>query len=234
MLVLGCGQAVVQMNIERVHRWDVTPAEAIAIQNDLRQHVLCTPLRADVRTVAGVDVGIHDVGGHNDMARAAVVVLRFPELTLLDKVTVDMPVTFPYLPGLLAFREAPAVLSAIEKLAIAPDLIIVDGHGFAHPRRFGLACHLGVLLDRPTIGCAKSRLVGTYDEPVQEAGAWAPLMDGGEQIGVVLCTKDGVRPLFVSIGHQVDLETATLWVLACCRGYRLPETSRRAHHAASG
>ena len=214
--------------MKAVHRWDVTPAEAIAIQNDLRRRVLCTPLLAGVHTVAGVDVGIHD-----NTARAAVVVLSYPELALLDKVTANMPVAFPYVPGLLAFRECPTVLSAFDKLAVIPDLIVVDGHGLAHPRRFGLACHLGVLLDRPTIGCAKSRLVGTHDEPGREAGAWAPLVDGGEQIGGVLRTKDGVRPLYVSIGHRVDLESAVHWVLACCRGYRLPETSRLAHQAAS-
>jgi deoxyribonuclease V len=217
------------MIIHQLHRWDVTPAEAIAIQSDLRRRVMCTPLRVDVRTVAGVDVGVR-----GDTALAAVVVLSYPELTLLDKVTVEATVTFPYVPGLLAFRECPAVLAAFERVTVAPDLIIVDGHGFAHPRRFGLACHLGVLLDRPTIGCAKSRLVGTHEEPGQEAGSRAPLVDGGEQIGAALRTKAGARPLYVSVGHRVDGESAVRWVLACCRGYRLPETSRLAHRAASG
>jgi deoxyribonuclease V len=216
------------MNIVHLHRWDVPPADAIRIQNDLRARVEQTPFVGPLQTVAGVDVGVHD-----NMARAAVVVLRFPELTILEKVIVDMPATFPYVPGLLAFRECPAVLSAFEKLDCTPDLVIVDGQGLAHPRRFGIACHLGVVLDRPTIGCAKSRLVGTHEDLGTGAGSWVNLSDEGEVIGAVLRSKDGASPLYVSIGHEVDLETAVRHVLACCRGYRLPETTRQAHMAAS-
>jgi deoxyribonuclease V len=216
------------VNIADLHRWDVRPADAIRIQNDLRARVAETPFRGPLQTVAGVDVGVHD-----DMARAAVVVLRYPELTLLESVIVDMPASFPYVPGLLAFREAPAVLSAFEKLAREPDLIIVDGQGLAHPRRFGIACHLGVVLDRPTIGCAKSRLVGTHHEPGAAVGSWVELRDTDEVIGAVLRSREGASPLYISIGHKVDLETAVRSVLACCRGYRLPETTRQAHLAAS-
>ena len=216
------------MHITRSNRWDVTPAEAVVIQNDLRRHVMVAPISGPVRTVAGVDVGVR-----GDWARAAVVVLSYPGLALIEQSVVDMPVAFPYVPGLLAFRECPAVLAAFEKLANEPDLVIVDGQGLAHPRRFGLASHLGVILDRPTIGCAKSRLIGVYDEPGMAAGSWSALGDGDEVIGAVVRSKDGVSPLYVSIGHRADLESAVQWVLACCRGYRLPETTRQAHHAAS-
>jgi len=216
------------MRIQYLHRWDVSPAEAIRLQNDLRARVVTMPFHGPLGTVAGVDVGVRD-----NMARAAVVVLRYPELTLLEKTIVDMPVAFPYVPGLLAFRECPAVLQAFEQLSSPPDLIIVDGQGLAHPRRFGLACHVGVVLDRPTIGCAKSRLVGTHDEPGAAAGSAVALWDAGEVIGAVVRSREGVSPLYVSIGHKVDLDTAVQYVLACCRGYRLPETSRLAHMAAS-
>lgn len=217
------------MEIKRLHGWDVSPAEAIVIQQELRGRVVIAPAPLDVRTVAGVDVGVR-----GEWARAAVVLLSYPDLALIEQATVEMPVVFPYVPGLLAFRECPAVLAAFAKLSIAPDLVIVDGQGLAHPRRFGLACHLGIILDRPTIGCAKSRLVGIYDEPATGVGAWADLRDGGETIGAVVRTKTGARPLFVSVGQRVDLTTSVQWVLACCRGYRLPETSRLAHRVASG
>jgi deoxyribonuclease V len=217
------------MEIVQRHPWDVTPEQARDIQNGLRQRVLTTPCPGPLRTVVGVDVGVR--GG---VARAAVVVLSYPELATMERAVIDMPVTFPYVPGLLAFRECPAVLRAFEKLHLDPDLIIVDGQGLAHPRRFGIACHLGVLLDRPTIGCAKSRLIGTFEAPALPAGSWAPLWDAGETIGAVLRTRDGASPLFVSIGHKVDLETAIRLVLSCCRGRRLPETTRLAHQAASG
>lgn len=216
------------MKIAHLHRWDVTPAEAAHIQNALRSRVEICPICEPVRTVAGVDVGVH--GG---MARAAVVVLSYPELALQERIVVDMPVAFPYVPGLLAFRECPAVLYAFEKLATAPDLIIVDGHGYAHPRRFGLACHLGVVLDRPTIGCAKSRLLGVHGAPEAARAAWVELRDGEEVIGLVLRSKQRASPLHISVGHRVDLTTAMHYVLACCQGYRLPQTTRQAHLAAS-
>jgi deoxyribonuclease V len=216
------------MHITHLHRWDVAPAEAAHIQNELRACVAASPIGGRITTVAGVDVGVHD-----NMARAAVVLLRYPDLSVIEKVVVDMPATFPYVPGLLAFREAPAVLNAFEKLDTEPDLIIVDGQGLAHPRRFGIACHLGVVLDRPTIGCAKSRLIGVHDDLAAEAGAWVHLRDAGEVIGAVVRSKVGANPLYVSIGHKADLESAIPFVLSCCRGYRLPETTRQAHAAAS-
>lgn len=217
------------MQWQGLHGWDVSPAEAIKIQNDLRQRVETIPFTGTVHTVAGVDVGLH-----GDVARSAIVVLSYPDLTPVETVVVDMPVTFPYIPGLLSFRECPVVLEACEKLRQEPDLIIVDGQGYAHPRRLGIASHLGLLLDRPTIGCAKSRLTGTYDMPGTAAGSYSELKDKGEVIGAVVRSKNGVSPLFVSIGHKIDLDSAVHWVLACCRGYRLPETSRLAHQAASG
>lgn len=216
------------MQITQINRWDVSPTEAIAIQNELRRRVVITPAPEHAGLVAGVDVGVR-----GEQARAAVVVLRFPELAVVERSVVDAPLQFPYVPGLLSFREIPAVLQACERLQHMPDLLIVDGQGYAHPRRLGIAAHLGVILNLPTIGCAKSRLVGTYVEPASAAGSWSDLWDKGEVIGAVLRSKDSTSPLYVSIGHRVDLDSAIRWVLACCRGYRLPETSRQAHRAAS-
>jgi deoxyribonuclease V len=183
-----------------------------------------------VETVAGVDVGFPDP----QTARAAVVVLRLTDIEPLDYAVAEAPVAFPYIPGLLSFRETPAVLSALEKLHVWPDLFIFDAQGLAHPRRLGLASHVGLLLNWPSIGCAKSRLTGEYVEPGPERGDWSPLVDGGECIGAVLRTRSGVKPVFVSIGHRVDLETAVRYVLSCAPRYRLPETTRYAHRVAGG
>jgi deoxyribonuclease V len=217
------------MKLAIEHRWDLSPEEAKALQEKLRSRVKPETELGQVRTVAGVDVGFKD-----DVARAAVVVLDYESLEPLDQAVAEQPVTFPYIPGLLAFREVPAVLAALENLHTEPDMYILDGHGWAHPRRMGLACHLGVILDRPSIGCAKSRLIGSFQEPGREAGAWTRLYDGDEVIGAVVRTRSGVSPVFVSIGHRVDLPTAVEMVLRCCRGYRLPETSRLAHLVAGG
>ncbi len=199
------------------------------IQDRLRGQVSCqnAPSLDDVHTVAGVDVSFY-----NDQCRAAVVVLRYPELAPVDRSVVRRPVTFPYIPGLLAFREGPAVLDAFAALEVPPDLIIFDGQGLAHPRRMGIASHMGVILDVPSIGCAKSRLCGRHEEPGPAAGCTAPLWDNGDLVGQVVRTRDGVAPVYVSVGHRVDLDTAVRWVLACCRGYRLPETTRWAHRVA--
>ncbi len=215
------------MKVTSLHPWDVSPAEAMQIQERLRSRVSTTNALTTVRTVAGVDIGIQ-----GDVARAAVVVLRYPDLTLLEKSLAELPVPFPYIPGLLAFREAPAILAACARLQSEPDLFIFDGQGLAHPRRMGIASHVGVILDRPSIGCAKSRLTGTHATPPPPAGTWVPLYDGGEVIGAVVRSRANVSPLYVSIGHKVDLETAVQYVLSCCRGYRLPETTRQAHLAA--
>lgn len=209
--------------------WNVSPSEAIAIQNRLREQVKTTSAFGALHTVAGVDVGVK-----GDIARAAIVVLDYPALTPRDAGVAEVQVTFPYVPGLLAFREMPAVLAALERLTTEPDLFIVDGHGQAHPRRMGIACHLGVVLDKPSIGCAKSKLVGQYQEPPQAAGAWTELHDQGEVIGAVVRTRPGTTPIFVSIGHRIDLATAIAVVLECTRGYRLPETTRWAHRVAGG
>jgi len=217
------------MRITPLHPWNVSREEAIGIQQRLRALISTEKDFEEVSTVAGVDVGFE-----GDMAKAAVVVLRYPDLTPLEQAGAHVPVTFPYIPGLLSFREAPSILAALEKLKTEPDLIIVDGQGIAHPRRFGIASHLGLLVDKPTIGCAKSRLVGVHHEPGPKVGSYAYLYDGQEIIGAVLRTKLKTSPVYVSIGHRIDLEAAIHYVLTCCRGYRLPEPIRLAHQVAGG
>lgn len=212
------------------HPWQVTPAEARAIQETLRGRVETADRLPPIRHVAGVDVGF-EADGH--ITRAAVVVLRYPALTSVDQAVVRQPTAFPYVPGLLSFRELPAVLAAIERLEILPDVWLCDGQGLAHPRRFGLACHLGVLLDAPAIGVAKTRLVGTHVEPPAEKGGWVPLMDGEAVIGAVVRSRSRVRPVYVSVGHRLSLTTAVQLTLACTTRYRLPETTRQAHRLAS-
>ncbi len=212
------------------HAWDVSPKEAIAIQQQLRCEVLADDRLGPVRLVGGVDVGFRE-GGR--VARAAVAVLSYPALALCDHGIAERPATFPYIPGLLSFREVPAVLEALEQLDQLPDLLLCDGQGVAHPRRFGIACHLGVLTDLPAIGVAKTRLIGTYGLLPEERGQWVPLKEGEELIGAVLRTRQGFSPLFISIGHRVSLPTAIAYVMACLTHYRLPETTRWAHRLAS-
>lgn len=187
--------------------------------------------RAGVCRVAGIDVGFEDQGR---ITRAAVAVLDFPSLALVEQSVARLPTAFPYVPGLLSFREAPAVLAALGPLETAPDLLLYDGQGLAHPRRLGIASHLGLWLDLPSIGVAKSRLVGHHGEVPAPRGAWTPLEDRGEVIGAVLRSRAGVAPLYVSSGHRVSLEGAVAWVMACLTRYRLPETTRWAHRLASG
>ncbi len=217
------------MKVVRLHEWNVSPSEAMEIQQQLRDRVSTERDLGQVNTVAGVDVSFK-----GDVARAAVVILSYPELAPLDYSLAELPVEFPYIPGLLAFREAPAVLAALEKLKTEPDLFIFDAQGLAHPRRMGLATHLGVIIDRPSIGCAKSRLCGRHYDPGPERGSYTYLYDGEEIIGAVVRTQTGVSPLYVSIGHKVDLPTAIEYVLSCCTKYRLPETTRYAHRVAGG
>jgi len=183
------------------------------------------------RFIAGVDISAANAQG---MATGAVVVLEYPELRVVETQVAQGRPNFPYVPGLLSFRESPLTLAACEKLTITPDLILVDGQGIAHPRRLGLASHLGLFLDTPTIGCAKSLLCGQHEEPGAKPGSYAEVVDRGETIGVALRTRPGVKPVYVSIGHKVDLETAIYWVMKCCRDYRLPEPTRLAHLAAGG
>ncbi len=212
------------------HAWDVTPREAAAIQRSLAQEVILHDQLPAIQHVAGVDVGFMQGG---KITRAAVVVLSFPGLVQVDYAIAQRPTQFPYVPGLLSFREAPAVLEALAQLDTLPDLILCDGQGYAHPRRFGIACHLGLLTGIPAIGVAKTRLTGEYTEIPASRGEWSPLMDKGEVIGAALCTRTGVNPLFISIGHRVSLRTAIDYVLACAPRYRLPETTRLAHRLAS-
>lgn len=175
-----------------------------------------------------------DVSFRGELARAAVVVLSFPTLEVVDRAWAELPVTFPYIPGYLSFREGPAVLSAFERLTLWPDLVIFDGQGLAHPRRLGLACHLGLWLDLPSIGCAKSRLFGHGQEPGPQRGDSAALLDGDEVIGAALRSRPGCRPLYVSPGQHMDIPSAIRVVLDCCPRYRLPETTRQAHRLAKG
>lgn len=218
------------MKIRALHDWDLTPRQAMALQAQLRDRVICEDRIGTVRRVAGVDVGFEEEG---KITRAAVAVLSFPGLELQDSTLARERTRFPYVPGLLSFREAPAVLEAFARLRLAPDLLLYDGQGFAHPRRFGIASHVGLLLDLPSIGVAKTRLIGEHRRVPAAKGGWTPLTDGGEVIGAVLRTRAGVKPLFVSIGHRVSLETAVHYVMACVFRYRLPETTRWAHHFAS-
>ena len=206
-------------------QWPKTPAEARALQEDLRHRVIAEDRLGPVRLLAGVDAG-YDL--RRGMTRAVAVSMEADGLVLRHAVRAERPTDFPYVPGLLSFREAPAILAALDRLPERPDLLLVDGQGRAHPRRFGLACHLGVLADLPTIGVAKSRLVGTHDEPGEARGARSPLLHKGEMIGVVLRTRARVRPVFVSVGHRISLETAVELVLAAAPRYRLPEPIREA------
>jgi deoxyribonuclease V len=217
------------MKIIRRHDWRMTTAQAIEIQTILAAEVSHTGNIANPRFIAGVDVS---VDRWTKTGTAAVVVLSYPEMVVVEKQVLTSEIEFPYVPGLLSFREAPLILAACERLAATPDLFIVDGQGIAHPRRMGLAAHLGLFLDTPTVGCAKSRLCGRHEEPAEKAGSYAELLDKGETIGVVLRTRTGVKPVYVSTGHRIDLPAAVHWVLACCRGYRLPEPTRLAHQAA--
>ncbi|WP_422774905.1 deoxyribonuclease V [Plantactinospora sp. WMMC1484] len=203
-----------------------TIAEAEAVQDELRPLVdLVGPGPAEPRTVAGLDVAYAEDG---DRLAAAVTVLDPGTLTVLDTAVATGRAAFDYVPGLFAFRELPALLAALARLTVEPELLVCDGHGLAHPRRFGLACHLGVLTGRPAIGVGKTPLVGRWTEPEHRRGSWTPLLDGTEQVGRVLRTQDGVKPVFVSVGHRMDLENACAQVLRLAPRYRLPETTRQA------
>lgn len=218
------------MKIQQCHSWPLTVEEAIAIQTQLQSLVIIEDQLGEVQHVAGVDLGFEEGGA---VSRAAVAVLSFPDLQLREQAIARRPTTFPYVPGFLSFREVPAILDALEKVSITPDLILCDGQGIAHPRRFGLACHLGVLTDMPTIGVAKSLLVGKHDELPLEKGSRQPLRHRGEIVGMVLRSRTGVKPLYVSPGHRISLPTAIDYVLRCVTKYRLPETTRWADKLAS-
>jgi deoxyribonuclease V len=217
------------MKTLQLHEWRVTTARARDIQEELAGQVLRQGRIENPHLVGGLDISVNRFA---KTGTAAAVVLSLPELELLETSVVTGPLEFPYVPGLLSFREVPLTLAACEKLSLTPDFFLVDGQGVAHPRRMGIASHLGLCLGVPTIGCAKSRLIGEYKEPGQAAGSHTDLFDNGEVIGAVLRTRTGVKPVYVSIGSGTDLASAIELVLGCCHGYRLPEPARLAHQAA--
>jgi deoxyribonuclease V len=214
-----------------LHRWDLTPAEAIRLQQELAARVCLTDDFGRLETVAGIDIGFE---ARNTVTRAAVAVLRLDDLSFIEGCIARRQTAFPYVPGLLSFREMPAALAALEGLSALPDLLAWDGQGYAHPRRFGVACHAGVYTGLPAIGVAKSRLTGTHETPGDARGDWRPLRDGDEIIGAVLRTRPGVRPVYVSPGHRVGFDSARALALRLVTRYRLPETTRWAHRLASG
>jgi len=219
------------MRVHALHGWGVSIARAKEIQLSLAKRVVDENGVINPRLVAGIDISSPGAQG---VASGAVVVLRYPELSIVEVEVAQDKITLPYIPGLLSFRECPLILAACEKLHNIPDLVLIDGQGIAHPRRFGLASHVGLFLDLPTIGCAKSILCGQHRPVGEEAGSHAELIDNGELIGAALRTKSGVKPIYVSVGHKIDLASALQWVINCCRGYRLPEPTRLAHLAAGG
>lgn len=216
------------MELRELNSWDVSPGQARAIQSELAPQLIREGEPRDVKWVAGVDSGLP--GGR---ARAVVVVDSYPDLTTVETSIAECPLLFPYVPGLLSFREMPAVVDALRKVKTVPDLFIVDGQGIAHPRHFGIACHIGLMVDRPTIGCAKSILVGHHDPVGEEVGDWQPLIYKDAVVGAALRTRVRTKPVFVSIGNRISLESAIQWILACDRGYRLPIPQRQADRLAS-
>ena len=219
------------MDIKPLHDWNLSPREAMELQKQLAFEVIRTDeFDEPVKTVAGIDLGYD---AKNDLSRAVVVVLSFPELELIESAEALMPIQFPYVPSLLSFRETPVAIKALEKLKSAPDLILCDGQGIAHPRRFGIACHIGLLTNVPSIGVAKSILVEKFENLGEARGSVAPLISKNEQIGAALRTKDKTQPVYVSVGHRISLKTAVKYVLQCAPKYRLPETTRLADKMAS-
>jgi deoxyribonuclease V len=208
-------------------RWNLTPQEAMRLQETLRERVEREDRFGTLQFVAGADLAFDP---ETNLAFAGVIVYQFPQLQEVERRMARRTLRFPYVPGLLSFRESPVLLAAFEKLRVEPDLILVDGHGIAHPRRFGIACHLGLLLDRPTIGCAKSILVGEAAEPGVRAGSTAPLVDKGETVGIVLRTRDRVKPIYVTTGHRVSLQSAVRIARQCLDGFRIPKPTREADH----
>ncbi len=220
------------MKFLSLHPWDVSVETARAIQVRLAAQVShSNDIPERPQYVVGTDISSPDARG---VARGAAVVMRVADLKIVEVKCVEGKPGFPYVPGLLSFREAPLVLGALERLTITPDFLLADGQGLAHPRRFGLACHLGLITDLPSIGCAKSLLLGTHGHLDTEQGSQASLEDKGEVVGAALRTRKGVSPIYVSIGHKVDLPSALRWTLACCARYRMPEPTRLAHQAAAG
>ena len=220
-----------EMRLNRLHQWQVDYSQARQIQSSLAEKIVTSNNDINPHLIAGVDISRPDP---QDVAKGAVVVLNYPALNIVEVKVAEDKVTFPYIPGLLSFRECPLILAACQKLDNTPGLVLVDGQGIAHPRRLGLASHLGLFLDVPTIGCAKSILCGRHEPVGEEIGSHADLVDDSEVIGAALRTKMRTNPIYISIGHQIDLALALHWVMKSCRGYRLPEPTRLAHLAASG
>jgi deoxyribonuclease V len=219
------------MHINQPQRWPTTIEEALLVQQQLRDQVITEDQLGPIDYVTGVDVGFEEDGA---VTRAAVAVLRLSDLQLHEYAIARRPTTFPYIPGFLSFREIPAVLDALAQLTTSPGILLCDGQGLAHPRRLGIACHLGLLTDTPAIGVAKTLLLGKHDPLPEERGAWQPLHDKGEVIGAVLRTRAHTKPLYISSGHRISLTTAIDYVMRCTTKYRLPETTRWAHKLASG
>jgi deoxyribonuclease V len=215
------------MSQNPLHEWNLNVQEAIALQRKLASRIILEDHVGEVHLVAGVDMAINE---ENQMAHAAVVLLTYPEMKTVERHVYEEPIRMPYMPGLLSFREAPSVLGAFRKLSRRPDLVMVDGHGIAHPRRIGIGAHLGLWLGIPTIGCGKSILVGNYNKDAlgEEAGSWVPLVYKNEIIGAMVRTRTRVNPMIISAGHLISLETSIHYVLACGKGYRLPEPTRQA------
>jgi len=211
---------------EKLHDWNLTPREAVALQKELRADIVIKPLDHEIKTVAGADISFNKFSPE---IYAGIVVLKFPSLETIEEAGVITTTSFPYVPGLLSFRESPAVLEAWAKLKTEPDAVMFDGQGIAHPRRVGIASHVGLMIKRPTIGCAKSVLVGKFVEPAKERGSWSEMIDKGETVGAALRTKNNVQPVYISPGHLIDLQGAIDLALSCDGGYRIPEPTRRAH-----
>jgi deoxyribonuclease V len=218
------------MKIKKLHEWDLSYAQARELQITLAGQVRLTAIKKNPEIIAGLDCAFSK---DEKSIFAVVVVMKLPCFEIIETVSVKNKVKFPYIPGLLSFREAPVCLEAIEKLKNTPDCFIIDGQGLAHPRRLGIACHIGLLIDKPTIGCAKSRLIGEYEQPTKQRGGISPLVDDDEIIGSVVRTRKSVKPVFVSVGHKCTLDDAVKIVLDCSPKYRLPEPSRLAHQLVS-
>jgi len=212
------------------HSWDLSPTEAVALQRQLAPRVILRPLPRRIRTVAGADVSYNRF---SDVVYASIVVLALPGLSVVDRADAVDRFTFPYVPGLLSFRELPPLLDAWRRLSVRPDVLLLDGQGLAHPRRFGLACHAGLVLGLPTVGCAKTLFVGTYEDPGDDAGSSSPLVDRGEVVGAALRTRTRVAPVFVSPGHRADVASSVALALAVTGRFRIPEPTRLAHMRAN-
>jgi deoxyribonuclease V len=218
------------MKIANLHRWDLSPTEAKKVQLKLAQQVVYENEIEQINFVAGIDVGFNL---KRKISKAALALLSYPNLNFIEATEAELTTVFPYIPGLLSFREIPVIIEALKKVNQQPDVILCDGQGIAHPRRFGIACHIGVLTGIPTIGVAKSRLIGEYHSLGLKKGSTVPLKHGDEIIGSVIRSRANVKPLFISIGHKLNLEKCLEIVWTCITKYRQPETTRWAHRLAS-